>query len=219
MEWKTDPDSNGNIERWAESESWDKDTNGIRLSSGMVEKYVPRLKRKYQEEVVASLKKEFNYRNVMQVPRLEKVVLNMGLGEAVANPKAIDEAVEQLSQICGQRPMLTRAKKSISAFKLRARAKIGAMVTLRGAYMWEFIDRFITLSIPRIRDFRGISPKSFDGRGNFTMGIKEQIIFPEINYDKIDKIRGMNITIVTTASTDEEARALLQLLGMPFRRS
>jgi large subunit ribosomal protein L5 len=185
----------------------------------MAEKYVPRLKKKYKDEVVPALMKEFEYRNVMQVPRMEKVVLNMGLGEAIANPKVIEDAADQLMQICGQRPVVTRAKKSIAAFKLRAKTRIGAKVTLRGSIMWEFVDRLITLAIPRIRDFRGVSPKSFDGRGNFTMGIKEQIIFPEINYDKIDKIRGLNVTIITTAKTDEEAKMLLQFIGMPFRRS
>jgi len=185
----------------------------------MTEKYEPRLRKKYKHEVVPAMMKEFGYRNIMEVPAVEKVVLNMGLGEAIANPKVIDEATTQLMQISGQKPIVTKAKKSISAFKLRAKTKIGAKVTLRGPIMWEFIDRLITLAIPRIRDFRGISPRSFDGRGNFTMGIREQIIFPEINYDKIDKIRGLNVTIVTTAKTDEEAKALLQFIGMPFRRN
>lgn len=185
----------------------------------MTEKYIPRLKKKYKEEVVGALVKEFGYKNVMQVPKLKKIVLNMGLGEAIANPKIIEEAAEQIAQIAGQRPVVTRAKKSISAFKLRAKTRIGAKVTLRGSMMWEFIDRLITIAIPRVRDFSGVSTKSFDGRGNFTMGIKEQIIFPEINYDKIDKIRGMNITFITSAETDEEAKMLLQYIGMPFRRA
>jgi large subunit ribosomal protein L5 len=185
----------------------------------MAEKYEPRMKKKYREEVIPALIKEFSYKNIMQVPKPQKVILNMGLGEAIANPKAIEEATEQMTQIAGQRPVVTMAKKSISAFKLRAKARVGAKVTLRGARMWEFIDRLITLAIPRIRDFSGISTKSFDGRGNFTMGLKEQIIFPEINYDKIDKIRGMNISICTSAKTDEEAKMLLQFIGMPFRRS
>jgi len=185
----------------------------------MAEKYEPRMKKKYREEVIPALMKEFSYKNIMQVPKPQKVILNMGLGEAIANPKAIEEATEQMAQIAGQRPVVTMAKKSISAFKLRAKARVGAKVTLRGARMWEFIDRLITLAIPRIRDFSGISTKSFDGRGNFTMGLKEQIIFPEINYDKIDRIRGMNISICTSAKTDEEAKMLLQFIGMPFRRS
>jgi large subunit ribosomal protein L5 len=185
----------------------------------MAEKYEPRLKKKYKEEVISALMKEFGYKNVMQVPTVRKVVLNMGLGEAIANPKVIEDATEQMAQIAGQRPIVTQAKKSISAFKLRAKAKVGAKVTLRGARMWEFLDRLITLAIPRIRDFSGVSTKAFDGRGSFTMGIKEQIIFPEINYDKIDRIRGMNISIITSAKTDEEAKMLLQFIGMPFRRS
>ena len=185
----------------------------------MTEKYEPRLKKKYKEEVISALMKEFGYKNVMQVPTVKKVVLNMGLGEAIANPKVIEDATEQMTQIAGQRPIVTQAKKSISAFKLRAKAKIGAKITLRGARMWEFLDRLITLAIPRIRDFSGVSTKAFDGRGSFTMGIKEQIIFPEINYDKIDRIRGMNISIITSAKTDEEAKMLLQFIGMPFRRS
>jgi large subunit ribosomal protein L5 len=192
----------------------------IRLrDEAMAEKYEPRLKKKYKEEVISALMKEFGYKNVMQVPTVRKVVLNMGLGEAIANPKVIEDATDQIAQIAGQRPIVTQAKKSISAFKLRAKAKIGAKVTLRGARMWEFLDRLITLAIPRIRDFSGVSTKAFDGRGSFTMGIKEQIIFPEINYDKIDRIRGMNISIITSAKTDEEAKMLLQFIGMPFRRS
>ncbi|MFH1435206.1 MAG: 50S ribosomal protein L5 [Pseudomonadota bacterium] len=185
----------------------------------MAEKYIPRLKRKYNDEVVESLRKEFDYKNIMQVPRMKKIVLNIGLGEAIANPKVIEDATSQLAQIVGQKPVITKAKKSISAFKLREEARIGAMVTLRGNRMWDFFDRLVSLAIPRMRDFRGISTKSFDGRGNFTMGIKEQIIFPEINYDKIDKVRGMNVSIVTSGRTDEEAKTLLGFMGMPFRRN
>ena len=185
----------------------------------MAEKYIPRLKSKYNEEVMESLRKEFDYKNIMQVPRMKKIVLNMGLGEAIANPKVIEDATSQLAQIVGQKPVITRAKKSIAAFKLREKTRIGVMVTLRGNRMWDFFDRLISLAIPRMRDFRGISTKSFDGRGNFTMGIREQIIFPEINYDKIDKIRGLNVSIVTSGNTDEEAKALLEFIGMPFRRS
>ncbi len=177
----------------------------------------PRLKDIYINEVVPRLMKEFNYRNIMQVPRLEKIVLNMGLGEAVKDAKVIDAAVRDLAAISGQRPIVTRAKKSIANFKLRAGMPIGCKVTLRGARMYEFFDRFVNFSIPRIRDFRGVSDRSFDGRGNYTIGIREQIIFPEIDYDKIDRIRGLNITINTTAGTDEEAKALLKHLGMPFR--
>jgi len=188
------------------------------MSAQMAEKYVPRLKVRYRETVVAALTETFKYTNRMQVPNLRKVVLNMGLGEAIANPKAIEEAVGQLQQISGQKPVITKSKKSISSFKLRSGMSIGAKVTLRGDRMWDFVDRLITLAIPRIRDFKGIPSRSFDGRGNFSMGIREQIIFPEINYDKIDRIRGMNVTIETTARTDEEGRELLSLLGMPFRK-
>jgi large subunit ribosomal protein L5 len=184
----------------------------------MTEKYTPRLRARYDEQVVPALMDTFRYKNRRQVPGITSVVLNMGLGEAIANPKSIEEAVGQLSQISGQKPVVTRARRSISSFKLRAGVPIGAKVTLRGARMWDFIDRLITLAIPRIRDFRGIPTKSFDGRGNFSMGVKEQIIFPEINYDKIDRIRGLNITICTTADTDEEGRELLTRLGMPFRK-
>jgi len=177
-----------------------------------------RLKEFYNKEIVPRMMKQFNYSSVMEVPKLTKVTVNIGAGEAVANPKALDAIVEDLTQITGQKPVLTKAKKSISNFKLRKGAKIGAMVTLRRERMYEFLDRLMNFAIPRIRDFRGISPKSFDGRGNFNLGIKEQIIFPEIDYDKIDRIRGMNITIVTTAKTDEECRQLLTELGMPFAR-
>ncbi len=177
----------------------------------------PRMKTFYEKEIIATLMKEFNYTNPMQVPRVVKVTLNMGLGEAVANPKILESAVEDLRLISGQNPVTTKAKKAIANFKLREGLKIGAMVTLRREKMWEFLDRFISFALPRVRDFKGISPKGFDGRGNFSVGIKEHIIFPEINYDKIDKIKGMNISIVTTAKTDDEGRALLRLLGMPFR--
>ncbi|MFO0670182.1 MAG: 50S ribosomal protein L5 [Polyangiaceae bacterium] len=177
----------------------------------------PRFFTKYHKETVPALTKQFGYKNPMQVPRVEKVVINMGLGAAVANPKIIDAAVEELRAITGQKPVVTRSRKAIASFKLRAGIPIGAMVTLRRANMWEFLDRLITLALPRTRDFRGVSRKAFDGAGNFTLGLKEQIIFPEINYDRIDVIKGLNISIVTTAKTDEEGRALLQHLGMPFR--
>lgn len=180
---------------------------------------MPRLKDRYFNEVVPLLREKFGYKNIMQVPKVEKIIINMGVGEARENPKALDAAANDLAAISGQKPVITRAKKSISAFKIRAGMPIGAKVTLRGDRMYEFLDKLINISIPRIRDFRGISPKSFDGRGNFALGIREQLIFPEINYDKIDKIRGMDVIIVTTAKTDEEGRELLKLLGMPFRKS
>jgi large subunit ribosomal protein L5 len=179
----------------------------------------PRLLEKYKNEVMAALTKQFNYKNSMQVPRLKKIVVNMGLGAAVANPKIIDTAVEELKALSGQKPIVTRAKKAIANFKLRAGIPIGAMVTLRRGRMWEFLDRLVTVALPRTRDFKGVSRKAFDGKGNFTLGLREQIIFPEINYDKIDSIKGLNISLVTTARTDEEGRALLQQLGMPFRAS
>jgi large subunit ribosomal protein L5 len=178
----------------------------------------PRLKDLYTKEVAPRLMKEFQYRNPMQVPRLQKITVNMGLGEAVANPKILDSAVEELRAITGQAPVVTRAKKAIANFKLRQGLKIGAMVTLRRERMWEFLDRLVSLALPRVRDFKGVSPRAFDGRGNFSLGVREQIIFPEINYDKIDKIKGLNISIVTSAATDEEGRALLRYLGMPFRQ-
>lgn len=178
----------------------------------------PRLQSKYQSEVVPALMKEFGFANTMQVPRLKKIVLNMGLGEAVQNAKMMDAAVNELTAITGQKPVITRAKKSIAGFKLRENAAIGCMVTLRRQHMWELADRLISVALPRVRDFRGISPKAFDGRGNYTLGVREQIIFPEINYDNVDKIKGMNITFVTTAETDEHGRALLKGLGMPFRK-
>ena len=180
-------------------------------------KKMPRLQEKYLREVVPQFKKEFNCTNDLQVPRLEKVIINMGLGEAIQNVKVVEHATEELAVISGQKPIVTRARKSISNFKLRAGMPIGCCVTLRRKRMYEFLDRLMNIALPRVRDFRGVSGKSFDGRGNFTLGLREQIIFPEINYDKIDKIRGMNITIVTTANTDEEAKALLKYLGMPFR--
>jgi large subunit ribosomal protein L5 len=176
-----------------------------------------RLKEKYQNEVVPSLMQEFKYKTVMQVPRLEKVVLNIGLGEAIQNAKALDAAAGDLAAITGQKPVITKAKKSIAAFKLRQGMPIGAMVTLRGNSMYEFLDRLVNLALPRIRDFRGVSRRSFDGRGNYSLGLREQIIFPEIEYDKVDKIRGMEVAIVTTAPDDAQGYALLKHLGMPFR--
>jgi large subunit ribosomal protein L5 len=176
-----------------------------------------RVKAKYQNEAVASLKKEFGYKNVMAVPRIEKVVVNMGLGEATGNAKIIDTGADELARITGQKPVTRRAKKSIAQFKVRKGQPIGTMVTLRGERMWEFLDRLIAVALPRVRDFRGVSPKGFDGRGNYTLGLKDQLLFPEIDYMKVDKARGMNISVVTTAKTDEETRKLLQLLGMPFR--
>ncbi len=177
-----------------------------------------RLKKFYTDEAVPALMKECNYKNIMQVPRLTKITLNMGLGEAVKDSKIIEAAVRDMTAIAGQKPVVTRARKSIATFKLREGMPIGCKVTLRGARMYEFLDRLINFSMPRIRDFKGVSDKSFDGRGSYTFGIKEQIMFPEIEYDKIDRIRGMNITFNTTASTDEEAKALLKQFGMPFRR-
>jgi large subunit ribosomal protein L5 len=177
----------------------------------------PRLKEKYQNEIVPAMVQEFKYTSVMQVPRLQKVVLNIGLGEAVQNAKALDAAVGDLGQITGQKPVITRAKKSIANFKLRQGMAIGAMVTLRGAVMYEFVDRLVNLALPRIRDFRGVSRRSFDGRGNYTLGLREQIIFPEIDYDKVDKIRGLEAAIVTSAPDDAQGYSLLKRLGMPFR--
>ncbi len=175
-----------------------------------------RMKDKYNDEVAKGLMEKFGYKNVMEIPKIEKVVINMGVGEAVSNPKILDVAVNDMMTIAGQKPVVTRAKKSIAAFKIREGMPIGAKVTLRGQRMYQFLDKLLNIALPRVRDFRGVSPKSFDGRGNYTMGIKEQLIFPEIEYDKIDKIRGMDIIIVTTAKTDEEARELLKLMGMPF---
>ena len=175
-----------------------------------------RLKEKYTSEVAKAMMEKFGYKNVMEIPKVEKVVLNMGIGEAVANPKVIDSALADMTLISGQKPVVTRAKKSVAAFKIRAGMPIGAKVTLRGERMYYFLDKLFNVALARVRDFRGVSPKSFDGRGNYTMGIKEQLIFPEIEYDKVDKIRGMDIIVVTTAKTDEEARELLKLMGMPF---
>ncbi len=177
----------------------------------------PRMRERYREEVVPALMQEFGYQNVMQVPKLEKIVLNIGLGEAIQNAKALDAAVNDLTLIAGQKPIVTRAKRSIAAFKLRTGMPIGAKVTLRGDRMYEFLDRLVAIALPRIRDFRGVSPNGFDGRGNYTLGLPEQITFPEIDYDRVDKVRGLEATLVTTARTDEEGRRLLQLLGMPFR--
>jgi large subunit ribosomal protein L5 len=178
----------------------------------------PRLKERYREEIMPVMMKEFGYRNVMEVPRPEKMTINVGLGEAVADAKALDSASNDVAVIAGQRPVITRAKKSISNFKLRAGMPIGVMATVRGARMWEFLDRLVNAALPRIRDFQGVSPNSFDGRGNFSIGIREQLIFPEIEYDKIDRIRGLQVNIITTAKTDEEGKRLLELLGLPFAR-
>lgn len=176
------------------------------------------LKKKYHEEVAPALMKEFNLKNVMEVPRIKKVVVNIGLGEALDNPKALDAAVSDLSQITGQRPIITKARKSIAAFKLREGRSIGAKVTLRGDRMWAFLDRLMNIALPRVRDFRGVSPNAFDGRGNYNLGLREQLVFPEIEYDRIDKVRGLEVTIVTTAPDDDQGRRLLELLGMPFRK-
>jgi large subunit ribosomal protein L5 len=178
-----------------------------------------RVKEKYQKDVVPALTKEFGYKNVMAVPRLEKVVVNMGLGEATANAKLVDIGSDELSRITGQKPVTRRAKKSIAQFKVRKGMPIGTMVTLRGDRMWEFLDRLMSIALPRVRDFKGVSPKGFDGRGNYTLGLRDQLLFPEIDYMKVDKARGMNVSVVTTAKTDEEARKLLQFIGMPFRQS
>jgi large subunit ribosomal protein L5 len=178
-----------------------------------------RLRERYAAEVVPALRKEFGYANVMAVPRIRKVVVNMGLGEGTQNAKIVDTGAEELSKITGQKAAITRSKKSISQFKLRKNMAVGAMVTLRGPRMYEFLDRLIAIALPRVRDFRGVSPRGFDGRGNFTMGLRDQLIFPEIDYLKVDKARGMNISVVTSAKTDEEARRLLQLMGMPFRQN
>lgn len=175
-----------------------------------------RLQEKYVNEVVPALTEKFGYKNVMQLPKVEKIIINMGVGEAVGNPKALDAAVADIALITGQKPILTRAKKSLAAWKLRQGMPIGCKVTLRGVRMYQFLDKFMNVALPRVRDFRGISSKSFDGRGNYAIGLKEQLIFPEVEYDKIDKLRGMNIVVVTTAKTDEEARELLKLMGMPF---
>jgi large subunit ribosomal protein L5 len=178
-----------------------------------------RMQERYASEVMPALQREFNYKNVMQVPRVHKVVLNIGMGEALKNEKALDAALNDVSIITGQHPVVTKAKKSIAQFRLREGNKIGLMVTLRGERMHEFLDRLINLALPRTRDFRGVSAKAFDGRGNYTLGLREQLIFPEIDYDKIDRIRGMEVTIVTSAKTDQESRRLLELMGMPFQRA
>ena len=176
-----------------------------------------RLKEKYVKEVVPALRKEFGYKNVMAVPKIEKVVVNMGLGEATANAKLIDVGADEIARITGQKPVTRRAKKSIAAFKVRKGQPVGTSVTLRGERMWEFLDRLMSIALPRVRDFKGVSPRGFDGRGNYTLGLRDQLLFPEIDYMKVDKARGMNISVVTTGKTDQEARRLLQLMGMPFR--
>jgi large subunit ribosomal protein L5 len=178
-----------------------------------------RLKQKYQKDVVPALQKEFGYKNVMAVPRIEKVVVNMGLGEATSNAKIVDTGADELARITGQKPVTRRAKKSIAAFKVRKGMPVGTMVTLRGERMWEFLDRLMSIALPRVRDFKGVSPRGFDGRGNYTLGLRDQLLFPEIDYMKVDKARGMNVSVVTTAKTDEEARKLLQFIGMPFRQN
>jgi large subunit ribosomal protein L5 len=177
-----------------------------------------RFKEKFNQEIAPALAKEFGYKNPMSIPRIQKIVLNMGLGEAISNQKIIDVAVNELAVVTGQKPVVTKAKKSIAQFKLREGMSIGAMVTLRGDRMYEFLDRFISITLPRVRDFRGVSPKAFDGRGNYTVGLKDQLIFPEVDFGKVDKARGMNVCIVTTATNDEEARSLLRHFGMPFRQ-
>ena len=176
-----------------------------------------RLRERYEKEVAQALRKEFGYHNVMAVPKINKVVVNMGLGDATQNAKIVDTGADELARITGQKPVVTRAKKSVAQFKVRKGMPIGAMVTLRGERMWEFLDRLMSVALPRVRDFRGVSPRGFDGRGNYTLGLKDQLLFPEIDYMKVEKARGMNISVVTTAKTDEESRKLLQLLGMPFR--
>ncbi len=177
-----------------------------------------RLKERYLKEIRPALMKDLGYPNIMQVPRLDKIVVNMGLGEAINNGKILDASVEQLAAITGQKPVVTKARKSIANFKLRQGQSIGAMVTLRGERAYEFLDRLVSIALPRVRDFKGVSPKAFDGKGNYTLGVREQIIFPEINYDRVEKIKGLNITVVTTARNDEEGRELLRLLGLPFRQ-
>lgn len=177
-----------------------------------------RLVEKYKGEIVPALQAKFNYASVMEVPKLNKIVLNIGVGDATANPKVLDDAVAELTQISGQKPVITKAKKSIANFKLREGMSIGCKVTLRGTRMYEFLDKLVTIALPRVRDFRGVNPKGFDGRGNYTLGVKEQLIFPEINYDKVNKVRGLDVVVVTTAKTDQEAFELLKLFGMPFRK-
>ncbi len=182
------------------------------------QKYTPRLKRHYNEKIKGSLQKQFGYKNAMMTPRLEKVVINMGVGDAVNDRKAVDQAVEELTKIAGQKPVITKAKKSIASFKLRDGMAVGCKVTLRKDRMYEFLDRLVTVALPRVRDFRGLSPKSFDGRGNYALGLKEHIVFPEINYDQVEKVRGMDIIVCTTAKSDAEARALLAEFNFPFRK-
>jgi large subunit ribosomal protein L5 len=177
-----------------------------------------RLREKYQKDAIAALKKEFGYKNVMAVPKIQKVVVNMGLGEATSNVKIIDTGADELARITGQKPVTRRSKKSIAQFKVRKGQPVGTSVTLRGDRMWEFLDRLMSIALPRVRDFKGVSPKGFDGRGNYTLGLRDQLLFPEIDYMKVDKARGMNVSVVTTAKTDEEARKLLQFIGMPFRQ-
>ncbi len=179
---------------------------------------IPRLRQQYQESVTTKLREEFGYKNVNQIPRVEKVVVNVGLGEATTNPKLLERAIEELGLITGQKPVTRRAKKSVSNFKLREGQPIGCSVTLRGSRQWEFLDRLMNVALPRVRDFSGVSPKAFDGRGNYTLGLREQTIFPEVDYDKVEKVTGMNVTVVTTATTDAEAKSLLTHLGMPFRQ-
>jgi large subunit ribosomal protein L5 len=193
-------------------------TNARPTRVGTQNKEMARLREKYKSEIAPALAKEFDIKNPMAIPKIEKVVVNMGLGEASANAKILDVAAEELKSVTGQKPVITKAKKSIAAFKLRQGMAIGTMVTLRGARMYEFLDRLISVALPRVRDFRGISGKAFDGRGNYTLGIREQLIFPEIDFNKVDKTRGMNISIVTTAKNDDQARSLLKALGMPFRQ-
>ena len=176
-----------------------------------------RLREKYQKDVIPALKKEFGYKNIMAVPKIQKVVVNMGLGEATANAKIIDTGADELSRITGQKPVTRRSKKSIAQFKVRKGQPVGTMVTLRGERMWDFLDRLMSIALPRVRDFKGVSPRGFDGRGNYTLGLRDQLLFPEIDYMKVDKARGMNVSVVTTAKTDQEARKLLQFIGMPFR--
>ena len=179
---------------------------------------MPNMKERYKEEVVPALREQFSYSNIMQVPKIEKITLNMGVGEAVGDKKQLDNAVADLEKLSGQKPVVTKARKSVAGFKIREGFPIGCKVTLRGERMWDFFDRLVQIAIPRVRDFRGLSPKSFDGRGNYSMGVREQIIFPEIDYDKVDKIRGLDITITTTAESDEEGRALLSAFSFPFKQ-
>jgi len=182
----------------------------------MVDKYTPRMKSKYDAEIAKAMTEKFGYKNVMEIPRIDKIVLNMGVGEATQDKKKVDQAAQEMELIAGQKPVVTKAKKSIAQFKLREGMPIGVKVTLRRERMYEFLDRFITIALPRVRDFRGLNPKSFDGRGNYACGIKEQIVFPEISYDRVDKVRGMDVIVTTTAKTDDEARELLRLFGFPF---